>query len=196
MCIVRNSRRPIVFFAALLLAACPLRAQVHFDGGMMVHTGYLSASLPAGGYDAAGVPFGIGGTMRIHLGPVVRLGGEGFISTLSLMDNGSYVRIGWGGVVAEARWKIGRWHPFAGATLGGGSANSLLVFNGDTDDWLAEPNTVFHTESFMLVDPHLGVEYALTERIVLTSRLSWLLPLRSVDVPLGPRLFVGFVFNH
>lgn len=189
-------KRLIGLCILLTLAVCPLRSQLRFDGGMMLHTGYLSATLPAQSYTASGMPFGIGGTMRFHIGSVVRVGGEGFISTLNLMDNGSYVRIGWGGLVAEARWRLGRWQPFAGATVGGGTATTLLVFNGEADDWMAEPNTVFHSEGFMLADPHFGIEYALTERIVLTSRLSWLLPFRAVDVPLGPRLFVGFVFNH
>lgn len=182
--------------ALLALAVLPLRVQPHFDGGMMIHTGYLSATLPAQAYAASGMSFGIGGTMRFHVGKVVRIGGEGFISTLNLMGNGSYVRIGWGGVVAEARWQFGRWHPFAGATIGGGTAATLLVFDGEAEDWTAEPNTVFHSEGFMIADPHLGLEYALTERIMLTSRLSWLLPFREVDVPLGPRVFVGFAFRH
>lgn len=103
-----------------------LAAQPKFDGGMMVHTGYLAATLPARNHEASGVPFGIGGTMRFHVGSLLRVGGE----------------------------------------------------------------------SFMLADPHIGLEYALTERIHLTSRLSYPTPLKRVDVPTGPRVFLGFVFAH
>lgn len=134
--------------------------------------------------------------MRFHVGEHIRLGGEGFVSTLNLLDNGSYVRIGWGGAVADMRWRWGRWQPFVGCTLGGGTATTLLMFDGTTDDWASEPDVVMHRESFVLADPHVGLEYALTERIHLTSRLSWLAPLKSVDVPTGPRLFLGFVFAH
>ena len=180
-------------FALLPLLAV---AQPRFDGGMMVHSGYLSATLPVRSFEASGVPFGIGGTMRFHVGSHVRLGGEGFVSTLNLLENGSYVRIGWGGAVAEIRWRLGRWHPFFGCTLGRGSATTLLMFDGATDDWASEPDVVLHSESFMLADPHIGLEYALTERILLTSRISWLAPLKNSDVPTGPRLFLGFVFAH
>ncbi len=38
-----------------------------FDGGMMVHTGYLSGNLDAIGYQAKGAPLGIGGAMTTLL---------------------------------------------------------------------------------------------------------------------------------
>lgn len=191
----RTFKRGFLLIAGSLFCFA-LAAQPKFDGGMMVHTGYLAATLPAKNHEASGMPFGIGGTMRFHVGSLLRVGGEGFITTLSLMDNGSYVRIGWGGVVAELRWRLGCWHPFFGCTLGGGSATTLLMFDGSTGDWDAEPDVVMHSESFMLADPHIGLEYALTEGIHLTSRLSYLTPLKSVDVPTGPRVFLGFVFAH
>ena len=59
-----------------------------FDGGMMVHTGYLSGRLDAIGYEAKGFPMGIAGVIRLHLGDHFRLGSEGYVSTLCRPDIG------------------------------------------------------------------------------------------------------------
>lgn len=53
-----------------------------FDGGMMIHTGYLQGNLEPIGYDVKGMPIGVGGAIRLHLGKHFRIGGEGYISTL------------------------------------------------------------------------------------------------------------------
>ena len=72
-----------------------------FDGGMMVHTGYLSGKLDAIGYEAKGAPKGIGGVIRFHLGEHFRVGSEGYVSTLGQLGNGSYLKYGWGGLLAD-----------------------------------------------------------------------------------------------
>lgn len=48
-----------------------------FDGGMMVHTGYMKGTLDPIGYEAEGAPPGIGGVVRLHLGEHTRVGTEG-----------------------------------------------------------------------------------------------------------------------
>ena len=52
-----------------------------FSGGMMLHTGYLDGQLPQVGYRTKGAPFGLGGTLRLHLGQHWMIGGEGYVST-------------------------------------------------------------------------------------------------------------------
>ena len=91
-----------------------------FDGGMMVHTGYLTGNLNAIDYTAKGAPMGIGGVIRLHLGDHFRIGSEGYVSTLSQRGNGSYLKYGWGGLLADYYTVIGRFQPYAGLTLGGG----------------------------------------------------------------------------
>lgn len=68
----------------LLIFAVGLKAQKKqlFDGEMMVHTGYLIDNIPALDYKASGMSFGFGGVLRFHVGNHVRLGGEGYVSTL------------------------------------------------------------------------------------------------------------------
>ena len=167
-----------------------------FDGGMMVHTGYLSGEINPLHYTSRGAPFGIGGVLRFHIGDHLRVGGEGYVSTLSLMDNGSYVRMGWGGVVVDGYCRMGRWAAYAELCAGGGSVSTLLVFAGVDGDWAAESNAVLHNGSFVFINPALGVEYALTDHVRLTFKGDRLTPLAGEDVPTGMRFYLGFIFAH
>lgn len=189
----------IWLWATLLLAlhiGAAAQERQLFDGGMMLHTGYLNGNIEALDYNAKGMTYGIGGVLRFHIGEWLRVGGEGYVSTLSQMDNGSYVRMGWGGVVADGCWRLGRWMPFAGLCIGGGRASTLLVFNGDDSDWTLEPNAVLHNEMFMLVNPYVGIEYALTDAVHLTLKADRLTPLTGEAIPTGVRLYLGFIFAH
>ena len=60
-----------------------------FDGGMMLHSGYISGNLDGIGYKAKGAPKGIGGVIRMHLGDHFRVGTEGYVSTVDQRCNGS-----------------------------------------------------------------------------------------------------------
>lgn len=175
---------------------CHAQPSKLFDGGMMLHVGAVSGHISDLNYTAKGLTTGIGGTLRFHLGRHLRVGGEGFVSILSQLDNDSYVRLGWGGAVVDAYWTMGRWTPYIGLTLGGGNATTLLVFDGSSDDWVSEPDAVLHSESFMFVDPYLGIEYALTEAVHLTLRADRLTPFSHPYIPTGPRLYFGFIFTH
>ena len=177
-------------------AGAPAQERKLFDGGMMLHTGYLSARMAPLGYVADGVPTGIGGMMRFHLGRHLRVGGEGYVSTLKLMGNGSYVRMGWGGAVADLSVVWGRWKPYVGIGIGGGNASSLLLFDGDDADWSLEPVAVLHNEPFMYLNPYLGVEYSLTRAVHLTCKVDRLSPLSGDYIPTGARLYLGFIFVH
>ncbi len=101
-----------------------------FSGGMMVHTGYLGGGETFNGQNVRGVPTGIGGVARIHLGDHLRVGSEGYVTTLRYGSGDSHARIGWGGVLADWHWQLGRWAPYAGGTVGaqGGAAKSSEGF--------------------------------------------------------------------
>lgn len=167
-----------------------------FDGGMMVHTGYLHGEINALEYKAAGATFGLGGVLRFHLGKHFRIGGEGYVSTLRQMHNGSYIRTGWGGFLADFYWRFGRWQPFAGLAVGGGKTNTLLLFEGSPDDWESETKAVMHRKGFCFVNPNVGVEFALTEAVHLTFKVDRLIPLTRAEMPNGVRFYFGVVFAH
>lgn len=168
-----------------------------FDGGMMVHTGYLSGNLDAIGYQAKGAPMGIGGVIRLHLGDHFRIGSEGYVSTLSQRSNGSYLKYGWGGLLADFYKVIGRFQPYAGLTVGGGAMTTLLMFEEPASAWAAVDGTVFHKQGFMAIDPFVGCDFIVAGPMHLTLKLDYLCALsESKLLPNGPRVYIGFLFYH
>ena len=191
-------KRILLLFTVLTVSLLGFAQTQHrFDGGMMLHTGYLSGRYDAFDLDAKGMTFGLGGTLRFHLGGHFRVGGEGYVSTMRrIQGEGSYARMSWGGIVADAYWNIGRFRPFIGGSIGGGKNSTLLMFEGDDHDWTAEPNAVLHNESFFYLNPYLGVEFALTSTVHLIFKADRLISLKAIDMPQGIRCYLGFIFAH
>lgn len=200
---------------AAIVVAQPDSTRVYqgFSGGMMLHTGYLFGQEKHAPRDAEGVlcspegaTFGIGGALRVHLWKHLRVGGEGFVSTMnsqlstcrSRLQPGSYVRSGWGGVLADACWRGEHVWTYVGGTLGGGVMRSFYLLEGSEHDWQEEDRAVFHRQPFFMLDPYVGLDWCMTPKVHLTFRLDWLLALHERDLllPTGPRLYVGFMFCH
>ena len=194
---------------------CGARGQVYqgFSGGMMLHTGYLfgkdaGAPVDAQGrsYSMQGAPIGIGGSLRAHLWKHLRAGFEGYVSTLhsgmsdqaERLKSGSYVRVGCGGLIADACWQTDKVWPYVGAAVGGGALHSLYIVEGNEGDWLAEPEAYVNKQGFFYVTPYVGLDYCLTPRVHLTFRLDWMLAVHksALAMPSGPRLYFGFMFTH
>ena len=168
-----------------------------FDGGMMVHTGYLQGNLDAIGYKAKGMPMGIGGVARLHLGEYFRLGGEGYISTLSQRDNGSYLKYGWGGLLADFYTVMGKFQPYAGLTLGGGAMTTLLMMEEQASPWAPIDGTHYHKQGFIAIDPFIGCDFIVSGPMHLTLKVDYLCALNdSRLLPHGPRIYFGFLFYH
>ena len=181
-------------------------------GGMLLHAGYLlgentGAILPSGENIAPqGLTYGLGGTMRVNLKKHLRIGCEGFSSTVKsevtdqrdFLQKGSYIRTGWGGVIADACWRLEKVWPYIGGSVGGGAMRSLYIVEGNENDWEPEQTAIFHKQGFVYVDPYIGLDYCLTRRIHLTFRLDWMLAFAQEQLiyPTGPRLYVGVLFCH
>lgn len=181
-------------------------------GGMMVHAGYLfgenpSAALPSGeNISPQGLTYGLGGSMRVHLKKHLRIGCEGFSSTMksgvtdkdNTLQPGSYIRSGWGGVIADACWRGDKIWPYIGGSVGGGATRSLYIVDGDQLDWVPEQTTLFHKQGFGYINPYIGMDYCITKRIHATFRLDWMLAFakQQLILPTGPRLYVGIMFCH
>lgn len=123
------------------------------DGGMMVHSGYLSGEINPLNYKAAGAPLGIGGVIRLHLGEHWRIDSEGYVSTLSQMANGSYVKYGWGGLLGDFYWQFERLMPYIGLTLGGGALTDFLMTQGPDTEWAPVGEAYYNKQGFMAIDP-------------------------------------------
>lgn len=191
-----------ILTAFLLLLAVTLSAQNKklfqgFDGGMMVHTGFLSGTLSDADYDAKGVPLGIGGAIRFHLGEHFRVGTEGYVSTLGQRKNGSYLKYGWGGLLADFYTVLGKFQPYAGLTLGGGAMTTLLMFEEPVSAWAPIDGTRYHKEGFMALDPFVGCDLIVSRPMHLTLKIDYLCALGEGGLlPHGPRLYFGFLFYH
>lgn len=201
----------ILTLSLLCLTTLPANAQGRlayrgFSGGMMVHSGYVCAgdiaiqtpSGPTPKQSIKGLPMGIGGAIKFHFGEHLRLGTEGYSSSLGYGDYGSSVGLGWGGLLVDVYDKWGRWEPFVGATFGGGVVDNLTLNNPIEDDFMAEEGTSFRRYGTALVVPFAGVEYSLSERMGLVFKADYALPLgpSRPDFPSGVRLYVGFMFKH
>ncbi|MBO6082223.1 MAG: hypothetical protein J6P46_04280 [Bacteroidales bacterium] len=187
----------LCLFAVLSASAQEKKLLRGFDGGMMVHTGFLSGNLDAIGYQAKGAPLGIGGVIHLHLGDHFRVGGEGYISTLSQRGNGSYLKYGWGGLLADYYTVVGRFQPYAGLTLGGGALTTLLMFEEPASAWAPVDGTRYHRQGFMAIDPFVGCDFIVSKAMHLTLKLDYLCALSASKLlPHGPRLYIGFLFYH
>lgn len=184
-----------------------------FSGGMMGHASYLFGVNPEVPKTPEGVlcspqggSFGLGGALRVHLWKHLRVGGEGFVSTMNsgatnlkqILQEGSYVRTGWGGLIVDACWRKEKVWPYIGGSIGGGAMRSLYVLEGSQDDWVEEETAWLHKTSFFYVNPYVGVDWCMTQKVHMTFRADWLLALNKGDLvmPTGPRLLIGFMFCH
>ncbi len=172
-----------------------------FSGGMMVHTGYLFGCDNPYKYNTEGATFGLGGVARIHLDKQFRVGFEGYFSSMALhksIAGGSHNKVFWVGALADRYWKFGKFYPYAGVSVGGGTETSFYIFDGDKYDWDPEPKAVFHKQPFLSIDPFMGVEYKVGKALRLTFKADWLLAVNSdgLNKPHGPRLYFGCIFAH
>lgn len=193
--------RRMVLIALLSLVAVVSGAQGRngvyrgFDGGMMLHTGYLFGTVAGGAHRAKGAPFGIGGTIRVHLGNHFRLGGEGYVSSLKQNSNGSYLKYGWGGILADAYTVVGRFQPYAGVTIGGGAMTTLLMAAAPETEWQSVDGTLYGKQGFLAVDPFVGFDIIVAGPLHFTVKADWLCPIhKGALLPHGPRFYFGILF--
>ena len=178
------------------------------SGGMMLHTGYVqSRDITFYNTDGSvhetlqmkGAPFGIGGAIRAHFGKHLRVGSEGYVSTLVYGKYKSYSSIGWGGLLMDCVWSLKRWTPFIGGTIGGGSVKNVTLLDETPQDFVIEQqSTSYRKYAFMALNPFVGVEYALTAKIHFVFKMDYLLNLTDWqdDYVNGVRFFVGVMFCH
>lgn len=172
-----------------------------FMGGMMLHGGWVSAGTIAVGTSAPqsmkGVPAGIGGALKVRFGNHLRVGTEGYSSTLTYGDWGSSLSIGWGGLLVDWALPVGRFTPYVGATIGGGVVKNLTLTSAPAQDTLPEENLSYRHYGVGVVVPFVGVDYSLTPRMSLTFKADRMIPFSDTfDFPSGIRCYFGFLFSH
>ncbi len=179
-----------------------------YSGGMMLQSGYVFNKtvtfVAADGSSVQnlkmdGFTYGIGGALRVRFGQHLRVGCEGYVSTLKYGDYGSYSKTGWGGVLADCTWEKKKWSFFVGGTIGGGSVKNLTLFDKMPLDYKTENlSTSYRKYAFMAFAPFAGVEYAISEKIHIIMKLDYLFNLNNpeCDFAACPRIYIGIIFCH
>ena len=172
-----------------------------FSGGMMIHTGYQFGGDNPYSLNISSPTFGIGGCAKLHLTKHFRTGFEGYFSTAPIskgVQSGSHNKLFWTGVLADWYWQKDRLIPYIGATIGGGMETSFYMFEGDKRNWGLPQESVLHKQPFFAIDPYVGIEYAVGKALRLTLKADWLLAINSdgLNMPMGPRIYFGFIFAH
>ena len=172
-----------------------------YDGGMMLHIGYVSKDIKPVDFKADGLTKGIGGAIRFHFGKHYRIGTEGYVSTLSLKKDlveGSYIKTFWAGLINDFYWQFGKFMPYVGLTVGGGTLTDCFIKEGDNHDWSPEQNVIINKSAFVAIDSYIGCDYSLTDALHLTFKIDYLNGFNKSDLylPTGPRFYIGAIFFH
>ncbi|MBR5146201.1 MAG: hypothetical protein IKW54_01070 [Bacteroidales bacterium] len=172
-----------------------------YDGGMMLHVGYVSENVESVDFKADGVTKGIGGAIRFHLGQHYRIGTEGYVSTLSLkkdLAKGSYIKTFWAGLINDFYWQFGKFMPYVGLNVGGGTLTDCFIFEGNNHDWNQESSVIINKSAFVAIDPYIGCDYSLTDALHLTFKIDYLNGFNKSELylPTGPRFYIGAIFFH
>lgn len=178
-----------------------------FSGGMMLHTGYLQSD----GFDIVegddvmsrhqvkGMPFGIGGTIKFHFGTAtdqLRIGMEGYRSSISYDEWGSYQSTGWGGLTFDYIRQNKRLKPFVGVNVGGGGNRNHIVHEYLTSSLSSDRLFTYRKYAFVAVTPYLGLEIAFSQKLSFVFKADYLFNVSNPqpDFASGVRVFLGIIF--
>ena len=184
-----------------------------YQGGMMYNIGYVQSrefqfhdnnGLPLGqSNQLRGASMGLGGALRVGFGKYLRVGIEGYVSTLKYQPQGSSAKIGWGGLLLDSHWHLKKFTIFTGGVIGGGSYTHIAMIdkgkNIPENDYVVENQYVSYRHyPFLAIVPFVGMEYSLTKRINVVAKIDYMLNATNWadDYVAGPRFFVGFMFGR
>ena len=191
-----------------------LLAYSGYQGGMMFNVGYVesrdfqfrdNSGMVLGELGKlSGASMGLGGALRVGFGKYLRVGIEGYVSTLKYKPQGSSAKIGWGGLLLDSHWHIKKFTIFTGGVIGGGSYTHITMIDkmGESsveNDYMVENQYVSYRHyPFLAVVPFVGMEYSLTKRISVVAKIDYMLNVTNWadDYAAGPRFFVGFMFGR
>lgn len=184
-----------------------------YQGGMMFNIGYVQSrnfqfqnnnGLPLGEFsNLSGASMGLGGALRVGFGKYLRVGIEGYVSTLKYKPQGSSAKIGWGGLLLDSHWHIKKFTIFTGGVIGSGSYTHITMIDKGMsvvdNDYIVENQYVSYRHyPFLAIVPFVGMEYSLTKRISVVAKIDYMLNVTNWadDYAAGPRFFVGFMFGR
>lgn len=163
---------------------------------MAIQSAYVSLQTDAGAIESG--LFGLGGLIHVYVGRYARFGGAGASLKLSYdspAGDGSYYRIGYGGLTAELSLPVAeRWRFSAGALAGMGGVDHLhIVARGVADSVEA----VLDEHTTFVVAPMVSGQLLLSGAISLLIMADWLFGpgLGERHMLMGPKIYFGVVFR-
>lgn len=187
----------LILLSILIISVYSTSAQTHrelFRGGMFLHTGYVKNHLDYPNIN--GMVSGIGGKITFRLGNHFRAGTEGYVSNYGYGQNEGQYKLGWGGLLAEYQFSNKRFTPVAGVTFGGGKVHDLYMLGGNFSD--NEPDeAIYKIYSSAIVNPHLSVEYSISDHINLVGKIDnifYLSNQNNKNLAKGTRIYFGILF--
>ncbi|MDR1951424.1 MAG: hypothetical protein LBP96_04245 [Bacteroidales bacterium] len=201
------NKKPITLLLTILALQCATAQKLEFKGytgGMFVHSGHIKSNSfevttglgETSTHQIKNLTFGLGGKLAFQFGNSLRLGMEGYNSTVTYGDYKSSFSVGWGGLLAEYLLDYKRVSYFFGATFGGGRVENLVV---------TEPQTLnFQTSKILrrqygvgIISPYYGAEIKITEKLRFVYKADYMFPIsnKQDDWGRGFRWYVGMTFR-
>ena len=175
-----------------------------YTGGMFVHSGYIwSHSFEVTNslgeiskHQVKGLTFGLGGKLAFQFGKHLRIGTEGYNSTVTYGPHKSTYSVGWGGLLAEYFHEARFASYFVGTTFGGGRVENLII---------TEPQTLsFHTSEIVrrkystgIIAPYYGAEIKLSNKLRFVYKACYMFSMtnKQDDWGRGFRWYIGINFR-
>ncbi len=162
---------------------------------MAFHTGYSNIENSEGKF--GNVAFGIGGLLHFYLLNVLRIGSGGASSWMNYNTNGpdgSYMKLGYGGITVEFSKPYKQWRLSTGILLGGGSYKNLHLISKEDDGII---RSIYIDNGTFIFSPLLSAERNINKSIKTFATMDFLIgPNISNQKHFGgPKLLIGVLFR-
>lgn len=155
-------------------------------GGMYLNAGYLK------GVD--NIALGIGGKLTFKVFNNFRFGFEGYGSSATYKEDGSFYSIGWGGLLSELIIPYKKSNFVIGLTIGGGTNRQMEIYvNNNTYGSLDVVK--WEKEDAFITTPFIAYEYSISSKANLSVKLDYVTSPTGGVFNKGLRLYVGCLFN-
>ncbi len=188
-------------FILFIITACVFLfqkadANIRYQGGMLIHTGFLMIEHTNNHQN--GLCYGFGGQLNFLISDHIRLGSEGYSSYFHYPEDNGIFRLGWGGILLGYQLNKKNLCPVLNLTIGGASVNDMQFIEVNTRD--EEPDKIiYRRHSGMVISPAIVMEYKLKSKYTAIMKIDYLIPLtgsKTVLFATGPRLYMGFLFGR
>jgi hypothetical protein len=163
-----------------------------FSGGMMIHLGYSMAANSYGSVD--GLVAGLGGRLHFEKIPYFRFGMGGAATEVSYSGpglEGSYMRIGYGGLIVEAWYKVSFFKVALGLLAGYGGIKNLHIVSSSSG---TQTVSYYDYNSWVFI-PMVTMEFFVTKKFAVTVIFDWMMGTNiGSGFNYGPRAHVGVLF--